>query len=672
MAHPPADAPVAALGTVAPRLAKPLPSGTLLDNYELQGALASDGASITYLATDLELDITVQVMEYLPTPLAQRDANGVVGPVEERHAVAYKRGLLAFVDEARLLARCDHPSLVKVVRLWESQGTVYRVMPHREGISLLQARREMAGPPAEEALRALLDHLLGALGAIHGTGRAHGGVRPEQILLLADDLPLLLGPQLAGRELAAVVADGSVADLPPTFRPSDRTTASPAGPPDTWVDLCALGEVARFCISGEAAAPGSARRLNAIPESFDAMLRRRYGNDARIRYSVPLLRALDAATSVRPQDGPASAAQLREWLVVGPPPRDPLPSNGAKGPLAPDFIDRIAPVQAGGSPPLGGSQRADRAVTAGERRDTRAPNIDPAPADGPARERTDPFLAAAPVMPPDRSASGVAKSAGAVQGESAPDLDDGVEGVPPVSRGAMGAKRPQLVVGALVTIAIVAVAAWALWQWQDAPDHLSVQQAEVGGSADAARAQRDTATAMALQRSAEVLARVGAGSAAAEVAEPSDAPSRAAADRTVSPGASVAASAVYRLPAPVSPGTAGEASEATSATSMERATRDVSRPSAPVPKDAVPALALDGNAAANAAKTSPPERKSVSRSAVPPPAATAAQSVAGSPRAVCGERTPFALYRCMQTQCALARWQKHAQCERLRETDQVE
>ena len=43
-----------------------------------------------------------------------------------------------------------------------------------------------------------------------------------------------------------------------------------------------------------------------------------------------------------------------------------------------------------------------------------------------------------------------------------------------------------------------------------------------------------------------------------------------------------------------------------------------------------------------------------------------------SPREVCGARTQFSLYRCMQTQCSQRRWASHAQCEHLRTTDSVD
>jgi len=53
------------------------------------------------------------------------------------------------------------------------------------------------------------------------------------------------------------------------------------------------------------------------------------------------------------------------------------------------------------------------------------------------------------------------------------------------------------------------------------------------------------------------------------------------------------------------------------------------------------------------------------------PHAPAKQPSIGSPREACGARTDFSLYRCMQTQCAQARWHQHPSCKRLRERDEV-
>lgn len=62
----------------------------------------------------------------------------------------------------------------------------------------------------------------------------------------------------------------------------------------------------------------------------------------------------------------------------------------------------------------------------------------------------------------------------------------------------------------------------------------------------------------------------------------------------------------------------------------------------------------------------------------PPAAGTPAEPVKqspaqapGSPIAACGPRTEFSLYWCVKKQCNLTQWVSHAQCRRLRDTDEV-
>jgi len=95
-----------------------------------------------------------------------------------------------------------------------------------------------------------------------------------------------------------------------------------------------------------------------------------------------------------------------------------------------------------------------------------------------------------------------------------------------------------------------------------------------------------------------------------------------------------------------------------------RAAGPVAAPEAP-PISSTPAPALPRLAAAPIAKPSPAIKPAKSRE----PRAVAPS---GSPREECGARTEFALYRCMRTECQQPRWQKDAQCQRLRETDTVE
>src|SRR5947199_10825590 len=106
-----------------------LPPGTRLRDYEIKALIGESACSIVYLAWDHALQRKVAVKEYMPAAMVGRiqgSTNVVVA--SDRHLDAVRAGLKSFVNEARLLARFDHPSLVKVYRFWEENGTAYMVM----------------------------------------------------------------------------------------------------------------------------------------------------------------------------------------------------------------------------------------------------------------------------------------------------------------------------------------------------------------------------------------------------------------------------------------------------------------------------------------------------------------------------------------------------------------
>jgi len=273
-------------------------SRPILDGYDLQRVIAESSVAVVYAGTDLALRTPVAIKEYLPQRLARRHSASLVVPMPAQ-AAAYERGLQVFLAEARTLARCDHPSLVRVTRLIEANGTVYRAMPRHAGQHLAEVRRRRGVPPDEPMLRAWLDALLGALEAYHAVGGAHGRVTPDNILLLPDDRPLLLGPGAVGAALGADRREPGVHAPDLGF---ERDAAD---------DIHQLARVACFCITGH----GSPERGRADDEPLRAALERmRLGG-----YDPALLDALEAAASPDVERRPRSIDAFREWLVLGPP-----------------------------------------------------------------------------------------------------------------------------------------------------------------------------------------------------------------------------------------------------------------------------------------------------------------------------------------------------------------
>ena len=87
-----------------------LPVGQVISDYQIEGILGQGGFGITYLATDKNLGRKVAIKEYYPREFAVRDGTLTIraaGNDEDRET--FKWGLERFLEEARILARFDHP-----------------------------------------------------------------------------------------------------------------------------------------------------------------------------------------------------------------------------------------------------------------------------------------------------------------------------------------------------------------------------------------------------------------------------------------------------------------------------------------------------------------------------------------------------------------------------------
>ena len=322
------DNPIASAG-------RALPVGAWVDEFEVEEIIGEGSVAIVYAATDRALAVPVAIAEYMPARLAQRNAEAQVTPRTSAQADAYAKGLKAFINETRTLARCDHPSLVRIVRQWEANATAYRVMPRYAARRLLDVRQGMNEPPDEEALRALLDALLGALRAFHHAGGCHGKVTPSNILMLADNRPLLLGPSAASRAIASDRIDALMTSVEPCFAPIEQIVEADI-PLHPSSDLYALAGVARYWMSGQLPAPAFGAPGTARRETVTDTVQRLCLTWPRLHYSASLLDALDSALSIYPAERPQSVEQMCARLDTAPP--------AAGGPVSAAAAWAAAPV----------------------------------------------------------------------------------------------------------------------------------------------------------------------------------------------------------------------------------------------------------------------------------------------------------------------------------------
>ncbi|WKB54057.1 serine/threonine protein kinase [Eleftheria terrae] len=291
-----------------------LPPGTRLFEFEIQKVIGSGGFAIVYLALDHGLERQVAIKEYLPAALAARGRGGAVTLRSRSLAETFAIGLRSFENEAKLLARFDHPALVKVYRFWRANNTAYMVMPYYEGITLQQACGRMSAPPKEEWLRALLRPLLGALEEMHGKSCFHRDIAPDNILLLRNGRPVLLDFGAARR----VISDRTqnlTAILKPSYAPIEQYADATHLKQGPWTDLYGLAAVVHYCLNQEAPVPSAARAIrDQLKPAREVGRMVQQAFPGRRQYSEHFLAAIDWALAVPPKDRPQSVAVFRAAL----------------------------------------------------------------------------------------------------------------------------------------------------------------------------------------------------------------------------------------------------------------------------------------------------------------------------------------------------------------------
>lgn len=592
-------------------IARALPAGASLDEFELGEIIGEGTTTIVYAATDRTHAVPVALAEYMPARLAQRNQNAQVTPRTPAQADAFAKGLKAFIHESRTLARCSHPSLVRIARLWEAHGTAYRLMPRYPPRRLLEVRRDMSEPPDEEAVRALLDALLGALEAFHRAGGAHGRVTPSNIVLLADNRPLLLGPGAAGRAIAGDRIDALMTGEP-CFAPIEQMVESADIPLHPSVDFYALANVARYWISGEFPAPVLGPPRTPRRERLADTVQRLRLAWPGLRYSAPLLDALDSALSIYPAERPQSVAQMRARLGTAPPAAPGATSAARTAALG--LIDAV-PSSPAAAPqpaiPAPVAQDLDTPVTF-------SPDPDPLADSGVARIDVDPSVRTAFARPKPRR---TARWIGAV----------------------------------LVMAALLLIGRDQFDLERQAGRLLDVLGISRGTGAGEISAESGSAVAPAAPVTPPIATDAGA--------------AKPAPTQTTAADASTATEPASPIRAPIAADAGGA-----NPTPMETTAAD-SAPSATAPASLASPSGTTQSAAATAASAEPAATAQPPAPITPRPARGAQQRVArapASPREACGPRTQFSLYRCMKTQCSQRRWASHPQCERLRITDSVD
>jgi serine/threonine protein kinase len=302
------------------------------------------GFGITYLAFDQRLGQRVALKEYLPRDLAMRAADGAtILPQSQEEGDLFRYGLAQFMNEARTLARLDHPNIVRVRDFLEANGTAYLAMNYYRGLSLAEyLATQRDGRIPERIALALMQPVLDGLRSVHGQGFLHRDIKPANIYLAKIDgggiSPILIDFGASrtaigerSRSLSVVVSDGYA----PFEQYHRRGRQGPA------TDIYAAGAVLYRMLAGDAPPPAPERmsqdtlfpaeRFGASPPVSDAIHQALAVDSAERPQTVQAFQQslARAAPAARPR-GPAPPAGMESAAEAGHAPQPDYAADGGR------------------------------------------------------------------------------------------------------------------------------------------------------------------------------------------------------------------------------------------------------------------------------------------------------------------------------------------------------
>lgn len=313
------------------------PGDLLSDNLKLERCLGSGGMGSVWTAKNLALESRVAVK------LLHR-----LGPKEA------ERQRARFEQEAKIVAKLDHPHIVKVFDFgMTADGDPFIVMELLSGEDLASRLKRLGRLPVASTV-AIVEQAASALGRAHARGVIHRDIKPGNIFLV--DVPNDPFVKIVDFGLAKLVTtsasltrSGEILGTPFYMSPEQFLRPKDI---DDRTDLWALGVVTYACLTGSLPFAGDtiagvamavtegrfaspSARDASLPPALDAFMQRALATDSKGRFqtAAELSSALrDAAESPRPHLSTAT-------------PKPAAPAASAPAPIAPPALADTRPVE---------------------------------------------------------------------------------------------------------------------------------------------------------------------------------------------------------------------------------------------------------------------------------------------------------------------------------------
>ncbi len=261
-----------------------------LPGYAIERKLGSGGMGDVYLANDLTLKRRVAIK-------VLRARLGDDPRARER-----------FGREAAAVAKCQHPNLVQIFQVGESESDPYLVLEYVEGDTLAMTLAGRPRPPREAAM--LVEKLARAIEHAHGRGVVHRDLKPSNVLMGANGEPKISDFGLALLDDRSTrTEEGAFLGTPAYMAPEQVSSAQ--GEVGPLADIHALGIILYEALTGRIPFRG-----NTLEETLNRILRDEADPPSRHEPAIPAdLQAICLkCLEKRPVDRYRAAVDLAEDL----------------------------------------------------------------------------------------------------------------------------------------------------------------------------------------------------------------------------------------------------------------------------------------------------------------------------------------------------------------------
>jgi serine/threonine protein kinase len=300
----------------------------MLPQYQFVSLLGLGGMGAVYKAVQVSLDRPVAI-KVLPIDLVDDD--------ETQFAERFK-------NEARTMAKMNHPSIVNVFDFGETQsGLLYIVMEFIDGTDVSQMIASQGRLPEDYAL-SITAHVCDALNYAHRNGIVHRDIKPANILINMEGAVKVADFGLAKASDASQggITKTNLAMGTPDFVAPEALIAGI--PLDGRADLYAIGVMLYQMLTGEiprglwtlpAAKVGTDPRFDAIiTKAMQTDREMRYQSAAEIRQELDSILTVPRAVIIQQQAAAeASARATQAQKMQAAPPQRRMPEQPVHPPV---------------------------------------------------------------------------------------------------------------------------------------------------------------------------------------------------------------------------------------------------------------------------------------------------------------------------------------------------